>query len=174
MRVAPSVGDPSRRSWSTTRRRAGGHVPVVGLVEVVVQADDAAGGGRRGCPAPSPAPPGTTAAGRSRRSSLARRRGRRASTTRDAVDARVGIDGDHPRSTDGVVAEHADEWPRSLRRADDLAVAADQRVDEPGDADRCGCGQHHRVLDLAVDDLAVVADGGERADVAVTSGCRRR
>ncbi len=41
--VAPSVGEPSRRSWSTTRARAHRHVPVVGLVEVVVQADDRAG-----------------------------------------------------------------------------------------------------------------------------------
>ena len=41
--VAPSVGEPSRRSCSTTRAAPERHVPVVGLVQVVVQPDEAAG-----------------------------------------------------------------------------------------------------------------------------------
>ena len=38
---------------------------------------------------------------------------------------------------------------------------------EPGDADDAAALEHHRVLDLGVDDLAVGADRGERADEAV-------
>ena len=34
--------------------------------------------------------------------------------------------------------------------------------------------EHHRVLHLGVDDLAVVGDGGERADVAVDDARARR
>ena len=40
--VAPSVGEPLRRSWSTTRAVPLQHVPVVGLVQVVVESDDRA------------------------------------------------------------------------------------------------------------------------------------
>src|ERR671912_622616 len=48
-----------------------------------------------------------------------------------------------------------------------LDVAADQAVGEPGDVDDAAAGQHDRMLELAVDDLAIGGDRAERAHVAV-------
>ena len=42
----------------------------------------------------------------------------------------------------------------------------DERVGEAGHADDAARRQHHRVLDLGVEHLEPLADGGERADVA--------
>src|ERR687897_3788265 len=68
---------------------------------------------------------------------------------------------------DGMVAEHQPQRPRPAIRPGHLDVAADEAVGETGHVDDAATGQHHRVLELGVDDLAVGGHGAERAHVAV-------
>src|SRR5690606_12365160 len=67
----------------------------------------------------------------------------------------------------GVVAEHEAGRRGPGARPGDLDLPADQRVDQPADADDAAQLEDDRVLDLAVDDLAAVVDRRVRADVAV-------
>src|SRR5918996_855656 len=66
-----------------------------------------------------------------------------------------------------VVAEHEPQRPGPSRRSGQLDLAADEAVGEAGDVDDAAAGEHHGVLQLGVDDLAVGADRAEGADVAV-------
>src|ERR671919_1915075 len=68
---------------------------------------------------------------------------------------------------DRVVAEHEPQRPGPSRRSGQLDLAADEAVGEAGDVDDAAAGEHHGVLQLGVDDLAVGADRAEGADVAV-------
>ena len=54
-----------------------------------------------------------------------------------------------------VITEHEAQRPRSLPRARELDVAADERVGDAGDADDAAALEHDRVVELGVDDLAV-------------------
>src|SRR4029079_16853660 len=66
-----------------------------------------------------------------------------------------------------VVADHQAQrtWPQA--RPADHRLLADQAVLEALDVDDLAAFHDHRVLDLAVDDLATLTDGRERADEAV-------
>jgi hypothetical protein len=66
-----------------------------------------------------------------------------------------------------VVADHQTQGARSDLGARHHDVLADEAVLEAGDVADDAAAHDHRVLDLAVDDDAVVAHGGERADEAV-------
>src|SRR3954471_12030560 len=70
-----------------------------------------------------------------------------------------------------MVADHQAQRTRSEVRTADDRLLADEAVLESLDVDDLAAFHDHRVLDLAVDDLAPVADGRERADEAVGDGC---
>src|SRR3954471_14514142 len=106
-----------------------------------------------------PAPPVTNsftaaqATGTTRRP-LNRPSGARSAEGSDEVDLRV-------------IAEHQAGGAGAGLRADDLDVLPEQRVGEPRHVPYPTPLEHHRVLDLGVVDLAVVADRREGTDVAV-------
>src|SRR5437667_6852648 len=66
-----------------------------------------------------------------------------------------------------MVTDHHPGRARALTAAHDLDIPADQRVGQPGDADDAAVLEDDGVLDLGVDNLAVVGNGGERTDVRV-------
>src|SRR4051812_33378306 len=66
-----------------------------------------------------------------------------------------------------VVAEHEAGGAGSGAGPGDLDLLADEGVLDPRDPDDLAALQHHCVLDLGVDDLAVVGDRCERPDEAV-------
>src|SRR4051794_21310284 len=66
-----------------------------------------------------------------------------------------------------MVAEHEPDGAGPRTRPVDLDVPPDQRILDAGHADDAGVLEHDRVLDLAVDENAVVGHRGERPDVGV-------
>src|SRR6476659_10387778 len=66
-----------------------------------------------------------------------------------------------------MVADHQAQGSGPQARPADHCLLADEAVLEPLDVDDPTAFHDHRVLDLAVDDLAAVADGRERTDEAV-------
>ena len=65
-----------------------------------------------------------------------------------------------------MLREHAG-GTRTLAAADDFDVAADERVGQSRHADDATVLEHHGVLDLGVDNFAIVGHGGERPDVGI-------
>ena len=145
LRVAPSVGEPCAQVVEHDPGPAEGHVPVVGLVEVVVQPDD--GAGLAVAPValdhlPAPREP-LPAVGLDEEAPLVAVH--RGVDDEDAVDdARTRLDApswasgaSRGRPTSGRPPSAA--WPGAAARPRDLDVAADQRVDQPVARPRCGC-----------------------------------
>src|SRR5215218_7627483 len=66
-----------------------------------------------------------------------------------------------------MVPDHQPQRPRAHVGAADDGLAADQAVLEARDVEHPRLLHHDRVLDLAVADLAVGTDRGERTDEAV-------
>src|SRR5690606_20466015 len=66
-----------------------------------------------------------------------------------------------------VVAQHEPQRPRAALRAGELDLAPDEAVGDAGHVDDAAPGEHDRVFDLGVHDLAPGRDRAERADVAV-------
>ena len=156
------------------------HVPVVRLVEVVVEADDAARlSGRPDCPESSRGPGGTTPAGTSPRNppsspwvvGVTTYTPAMVSDSRWPCRSRLGPSGSPPRYSTSTL-----EWSPSMRRmpwgaASDRMTSTSLPMSESvdaADADDAAALEHDRVLELGVDDLAAVGDRGERPDVAVT------
>ena len=151
------------------------HVPVVGLVQVVVQADDAAGlAGRPGCPGSSRGRPGTTSADTSRRSSRARRHGRRATTMTTSVD-QIGCG--RPSAMKVTPRSRSTwQWSPTMSRVaagGELSGSPRRRARSASrrcrwHVRRCGCRRGRssaRVSESTISQSSL--DRGERADVAV-------
>ena len=138
-------GEPSRRSCSTTRAVPNGHVPVVGLVQVVVQPDERARpGGRPVALDHLAAAAGTTRAGRSRRRRRARRRGSSGSTTYTPAIV-VGLGDCRPWRS--VYSTSIWQWSPTIRRSRPGPALRARRpstsrpISSPrgGGCRRCGC-----------------------------------
>ena len=152
-------------------RPAERHVPVVGLVQVVVQADDRSPpGGRRGSPGSSRARSGI----HSRRNvSTKMPRSSPCTSGSNVADAgdHVALADRRPCATPGRrgSGRRASSRVACGRSPDahDLDLAAEQRVVDAVHAEDAAAVEHDRVLDLGVDQLAVGADRRVRPDVGV-------
>src|SRR5450759_1084685 len=67
----------------------------------------------------------------------------------------------------GMITEQETQGTRALARATDLDVPADQGVGDPGDPIDATPLEHDGMIELGIDDLAIGGNGRERADVAV-------
>src|SRR3954468_7314770 len=66
-----------------------------------------------------------------------------------------------------MISQHETQRARTTVRAHPLDRPADERVGQLVDPEYLAPREHDRVVELAVDDLAVRRDRRERADVAV-------
>ena len=149
-------------------RLARGDVPVVGLVQVVVEPDDRTRGPRHDV----------------RLDHLARIGNPCAPVRLEERASIVAVRGELDEHGSGdrhrllqvgarMVAEHQTGGLRALATANDFDLAAEQRIVDVVHADDAAAFEQHRVLDLGVAQLAAVADRRVRADVRVDQASRR-